>query len=112
MTRKEQIEEEKLRRYGDSDSACAYGQRMGFVSGAEWAAENPEKPYICSYHREERNSLEAKLAIAVEALKEARKYICERTNSCMRHPEGMVSTSHGINCIETSEAIAKIDGMK
>jgi hypothetical protein len=39
VTRKEQIEKKDLDRYGDSQSAAAYGQRMGFKAGAEWAKE-------------------------------------------------------------------------
>lgn len=43
MTRKEQITDANP--YGDS-SEIAYGKRIGFVIGAEWADAHPKNPWI------------------------------------------------------------------
>lgn len=43
----------------------------------------------------------------VEALKQAQKYICEHSYSCMRHE--VCPTSHGLECEEAREALAEFE---
>ena len=45
----------------------------------------------------------------VEALKTSQKYICEYSNNCMPCPEGILSKSHGCECMELSEALTAIE---
>lgn len=78
--RDQEIKDKALDKYGDSDSACAYGQRMGFKAGAKWADENPKNVMvILDEHMNHFNNVKEALSIAKETLK---KIIKE--NQCVR----------------------------
>ena len=90
MTRKEQIEaaaKEFCEKSGDStDASC-------FIKAVEWADANKKYPETYNVYRSELNKLQAKLAIATEAL-EIIKQTCD---ACM---------------IDARKALDKIKGME
>ncbi len=51
-------------------------------------------------------SLEKELTRLRSALEKAKEYICNHSNNCMPCPDGVISKSHGLECIEASQALS------
>ncbi len=86
----------------------AYAELQDKLFVCEGISENNIKNHSYDLWKKDKALLEerAKSARLLEALKIARRYICDKGLGCMPCPDGVLGKSHGVHCYDLQLAIA------